>query len=241
MRIGALVLTTFIAGTALAQGVGVPPPPPAAATESSMSGLGRDLVIVSGTATVNMTPDMVSFTVGIETDGKQVREIVAENNAKTARVLSRLKSAGVSSGELRTESFHVSSLDRGEHTVGYRVTSEIGVTRKTAKDAGELIAAAIEAGANQVRGPEFSVANEKSVQDQCIELAFADARRKAQKLATLSERRLGKVLAITDGSSSPFELKYHSAGVEGGVLGGVTMEPGVHPVTCGVTAAFSLN
>jgi len=220
------VLFAFLAATtALAQGVAPPPP-----TESGMPGIGRDLVIVSGTATINM-----------ETTGKQVREIVAENNAKTARVIEVLKAAGVTPQELRTTAFHVSSRERNEEPFGYRVTNEIGVTRKSAKDAGDLIVAALDAGANEVHGPEFSVANEKSVQDRCIEQAFADAKRKAQKLATLSHRTLGRVLAVTDGSSSPFEMKYHTSGFVGGVLGGVVMEPGVHPVDCGVTVAFRLD
>jgi uncharacterized protein YggE len=74
-----------------------------------------------------------------------------------------------------------------------------------------------------------------------MELAFADARSKAQKLATLSERRLGKVLAVTDGSSSPFEIRYRSPGVEGGSVGGIAIEPGLHRIECGVTVAFLLN
>jgi uncharacterized protein YggE len=103
-----------------------------------------------------------------------------------------------------------------------------------------MVDAAIDSGANQIRGPQFSVENEKRVQDRCITEAFGDAKAKAKKLAELSERRLGRVLAVTDGSSSPFELKYRS-GVEGGVLGGVLMEPGVHTVECGVTVAFELQ
>ncbi len=103
-----------------------------------------------------------------------------------------------------------------------------------------MLDAAIDSGANQIRGPEFGVENEKAVQNRCITDAFSDAKSKAQKLASLSERVLGPVLAVTDGSSSPFELKSRS-GVEGGVLGGVTIEPGIHTVQCGVTVAFQLR
>ncbi|MEO8378435.1 MAG: SIMPL domain-containing protein [Acidobacteriota bacterium] len=82
--------------------------------------------------------------------------------------------------------------------------------------------------------------DEKVVQDRCLTEAFGDAKAKATKLAQLSSRGLGRVIAVTDGSSSPFELK-HRSGVEGGVLGGLTIEPGVHTVECGVTVAFELQ
>jgi uncharacterized protein YggE len=231
----------FLATNSFAQGVRPPPPPPPPSTEEPMTHMRMDVVIVSGTGSITMKPDVVSFTVGVETDGPKVRAIVDENSAKVARILALLKSHGVESEEVRTSGFQVSSVERNEAKVGYRVTNEIGVTRKGTADVGDLIAASIEAGANDVRGPEFSVRNEKSVQDRCLEQAFADAASKALKLATLSQRRLGKVLAVTDGSSSPFEFKYRSPGVDGGVLGGLLVEPGVHTVNCGVTVAFRIE
>jgi uncharacterized protein YggE len=206
-----------------------------------MGSLPQNLVIVSGNATVHMTPDLVLFNIGVETEGKEIRAIVDENNAKTEKIVAVLKARGVTSEELRTSDFSLTAL-RHEGLPGvYRVTSQVRITRRGTKDGGELIAAAIAAGANDVNGPEFSVTNEKVVQDRCIELAFGDARGKAQKLATLSERKLSNVLAVTDGSSSPWEMKYRSPGVEGGVLGGLSLEPGVHSVECGVTVAFRLE
>ncbi len=234
------VVLLAISFHAFAQGISAPPPPPPPMTEEPVTGIGQDIVIVSGNATVDMKPDQVSFNLGVATSGTDIRAIVAENNTKVTRVLTALKDRGVKSEELQTSSFVLHALrDEGEEKDGYRVSNEIGVTRAGTSDAGDLIAAAIEAGANGVRGPQFDVRNEKSVQSRCLELAFSDARRKASKLATLSSRRLGKVLAVTDGSSSPFELKYR-AGIEGGVVGGVTFESGLHPVECGVTVAFRL-
>jgi uncharacterized protein YggE len=236
------ILTIPFATLSLAQGVVAPPPPPmATSAEEPMSGMRQDIVIVSGTAAIDMTPDTVSFTVGVETEGLKIRTIVEENSAKVGRILKLLKNHGIKSEELRTSAIHLTSVERHEVKAGYQITNEIGVTRKGTADVGDLIAAAIEAGANNVRGPDFSVSNEKPIQNRCIELAFADAEAKAMKLATLAKRTLGKVLAVTDGSSSPFEFKYHSPGVEGGVVGGFLVEPGVHSVDCGVTVAFRLD
>ncbi|MBV9497311.1 MAG: SIMPL domain-containing protein, partial [Acidobacteria bacterium] len=134
-----------------------------------------------------------------------------------------------------------SRMSLGSEDGRYKVSVSVGVTRQGAMDAGDLIASAVEVGANSFYGPQFSVADEKAVQDRCLDTAFADAKRKAKKLSTLAERKLGKALAVTDGSTSPFELTSRTAGVEGGVLGGLAVEAGVHQVQCGVTVAFELE
>lgn len=243
MRIVFVALLSFfsIAPYAFPQGIDAPPPPPPPMREEAVAGLPRDIAIVSGNATVEMTPDQVSFNISVTTDGKDIRKIVEENNAKVTRILTELKRRGVRAEEVQTSEFSLRSpRDSDESADGYRVSNEIGVTRRTTAEAGDVIMAVVDAGANGIEGPRFSVSDEKIVQDRCVELAFGDARRKATKLAALSGRRLGKVLAVTDGSSSPFELKSRY-GVVGDVLGGLSLEAGVHVVECGVTVAFRLD
>jgi uncharacterized protein YggE len=206
-----------------------------------LPGMRADIIIVSGEGSVDMTPDVVSFDVGVENEGKVIRTLVEEHKTIVARVLSALQQRGIKPEELKTSQFHLRSIERDDKPAGYSVSTQIGITRKGTADAGDWIAATIDAGANDVHGPEFSVENEKSAQDRCMDLAFADARHKASRLATLSERRIGKVLAVTDGSSSPFEFKSRVPGVEGGVLGGLMFQPGIHTVLCGVTVAFAMQ
>jgi len=224
-----------------AQGIAAPPPPPPSSTTESMGAVRQEIVIVSGTAAIEMAPDQVSFNIGVETVGQTVRGIVDANNKKIAKIIALLKAKGVKAAEIQTSAFHLTAKERDGKHIGYEIRNEVGVTRHGVSDVGDLISAAIDAGANEVTGPEFSVQNEKSVQLRCIDESFGDAKLKASRMATLAQRQLGRVLAITDGSSSPFEMKYHSPGVEGGVLGGVAMEAGVHIVSCGVTVAFQLN
>jgi uncharacterized protein len=237
-----IACTVFLAASAPARGITPPPPPAAVSTEESMRSMPRDVVIVSGTHSVSSIPDLVSFNIGVETRGPQLRAAVDENNARVAKILTALKERGVKPHELKTDHFQLRRDDDGDDEDGYVVSNSIGVTRGDVAGAGELIALAIDAGANEVNGPELRVRDEKALQERCLELAFNDARAKARQLARLAERRLGKVLAVTDGSSSPFEFRYRTPGVEGGVAGGsVALEAGVHTVECGITAAFQLD
>jgi len=233
-------LSLLLPVVVVAQGVAVPPPPPPPLTETQVLVPGQNVVIVSGTGSVDMTPDLVSIDLGVSTGGPTVRKIVDENNEKVARIIAILKAKGVRPEQIKTSRFDLSPVEKDGVRTGYEVSNTIGVSSKQVSDVGSLLDAAIDSGANEVRGPEFGVGNEKVVQDRCLTEAFRDAKAKAMKLAQLSDRQLSKVLAVTDGSSSPFELK-HRSGVEGGVMGGVMIEPGVHTVQCGVTVAFELR
>lgn len=210
-------------------------PAPVATTEN--------VVIVSGTGEVMMSPDLVSITLGVSTKGSVVRGIVDENNQKIAAMVAALKEKGVASERIRTSRFTLAPVvDRDRMRKGYEVSNTIEISSSELVDVGALVDAAIDSGANEIRGPRFTVENQKGVQDRCIERAFADARGKAVKIAALSQRRLGQVLAATDGSTSPYQLqRQQPTGAVGGVVGGVVMEPGVQPVRCGLTVMFALE
>lgn len=238
--VSVFALSLLISAVAEAQGVTAPPPPPPPLTETQVLVPGQNVAIVSGTGSVDMTPDLVSIDLGVSASGPTVRKIVDENNEKVAKIVAILKAKGVRPEQIKTSRFDLSPMEKDGVRSGYEVSNTIGVSSKQVSDVGALLDAAIDSGANEVRGPEFGVGNEKVVQDRCLTEAFGDAKAKATKLAQLSGRQLGKVIAVTDGSSSPFELK-HRSGVEGGVVGGVLIEPGIHTVECGVTVAFELH
>ncbi|MGN6182482.1 MAG: hypothetical protein ACTHQM_02380, partial [Thermoanaerobaculia bacterium] len=61
------VVLLAISFHAFAQGISAPPPPPPPMTEEPVTGIGQDIVIVSGNATVDMKPDQVSFNLGVAT------------------------------------------------------------------------------------------------------------------------------------------------------------------------------
>ncbi len=237
--VAGMIVSLVIAVALHARG-SVPPPPPPPLTETQVLVPGQNVVIVSGTGSVAMAPDLVSIELGVSSSGPSVRKTVDENNAKVARIIAGLKSRGVRPEQIKTARFDLRAVERDGVHAGYEVSNTVGVSSTQVADLGALLDAAIDSGANEVRGPRFGVENEKLVQDRCLASAFADAKAKATKLAELSLRPLGRVLAATDGSSSPFELK-HRAGVEGGDLGGLVIEAGVHTVECGVTVAFELQ
>lgn len=121
-------------------------PAPVATTE--------DVVIVSGTGEVMMSPDLVSITLGVSTKGSVVRGIVDENNQKIAAMVAALKEKGVPSERIRTSRFTLAPvLDRDRVRNGYEVSNTIEISSSELADVGALVDAAIDSGANEIRGP----------------------------------------------------------------------------------------
>ena len=176
----------------------------------------QNLVTVSGTAAVVVKPDLATLELGVSTKGTVVRTVVDENNTQTAKIIAYLKSHGVKPEHIETLAFVLRPTERDGVRTGYEVHNSIRVSTTSMGDVGAMIDAAIDSGATEVRGPEFAVQNEKTVQEQCLTSAFADAKAKAKRLAELAGRPLGQVVVVTDKSSLLFE---YAVGMEGGVPG----------------------
>lgn len=161
-------------------------------------------VSVNGVTTLHLVPDRVSFSVGVETDSANVAEAFERNSEKVNRVIAALKDKGVTPQQIQTSNFSISSRDvEGKKLNGYRVANFVTVTLDSIRGIGEMLQAAVSAGANEAGSLQFGVANQKSLQMRGLELAFADARAKAAKLAALSGKTLGDVITVSDQGSSP--------------------------------------
>src|SRR3954452_18953369 len=112
-------------------------------------------ITVTGTGTAKVVPDRVSFTVGVFTNSASVSEAFKGNNEKTHRVVEALKQRGVKATEIQTSNFSIATAydNYAAHKqTGYNITNSVTVTREDPKSAGDLIAVAVEAGANEANG-----------------------------------------------------------------------------------------
>jgi uncharacterized protein YggE len=110
----------------------------------------------------------------------------------------------------------------------FRVNNMVEVTIRDLSKATQVLATATQAGANQLWGISFEVADTEPLVARAREKAIAKAKQSAEQLAQLTGVKLGPVLAITDGvvADTPhapaLALRAQAAGsampVEGGEL-----------------------
>ncbi len=205
------------------------------------SGTGRS-ISVNGTSVQHLKPDRVTFSVGVQTHSLSVNGAFDANTSRINAVIAVLKKKGVSPGELQTSLFDLSTIPANRDKArSFMVSSQITVTRSDVTSVGDLIQTAIDAGANLTGGLRFYVADDKAVRKHGLELAFQDARSKAETLATLSKQSLGDVACVSDQSVSPVEFEPRTAFMAAASAGAPQIEPGLEDRTYRVSVVFEMK
>ena len=194
LRIAALVL----AAAAVVAFAGVGRPDLAGGASGPTGG-----ITVSGTGTVETTPDQAEFSLGVESTGTTARDALAANSAQMRRVLSALAAVGVAKKDVQTQDVSVS---RSYPDNGYSVDNTVSVTIHELAKAGSILDAATKAGANNVYGPTLTRSDQDELQAKALRAAVDRARAKARALADAAGVQLGSVTAITESGSEPYPV-----------------------------------
>ena len=160
---------------------------------------------VSGTAIVNVRPDRVLIQLGVQSNGRSPKEVQAVNAATISRVTKSLQGLGVSSKDIATDWYIIQPLYEEYDSIrikGYRIHNMVAITLRDVSLANEIIAAAFQAGANQVVNVEYYTSDLRKYRDQARDLAMKAATEKAKDLASAAGAETGCVLSINENSWS---------------------------------------
>ncbi len=216
---------------------------PAAAQQSGDAADERSIT-VAGDGSLFADNDIAIFRLGVTTRRRTASAALRANSATMRRITSAIRrQGGVLSGDLRTD---VVSLDRAtvRNKTHYVARNGVAVTIRELGRAGAIVDAGVRAGATNVYGPEFGLANASAVYRDALALAFADARAKAARLAQEAGLTLGPVLRIRESGADDFDEQSGSGGElrEGAALTGrPPISPGRTRVFAGVTVTFATS
>lgn len=163
---------------------------------------------VSGTAVVNVAPDRVLIKLGVQSNGRSAKEAQANNSAAIEKVVKALAAKGVKEKDISTEWYVIQPLYEDYdslHIKGYRIYNIVEATMQEVSKANDAIAAAFQAGANQVVDVEFYTSQLRKYRDQARELAMQAAREKAEALSETAGSGIACVLNISENSHSSFD------------------------------------
>jgi uncharacterized protein YggE len=185
-----------------------------AATPTAGEVMNARSITVVGNGEVKIKPDIAYIVFGVETTNTDLSVAQSENATKMTAVLDRLKSLGIAENDLQTVGYNVYPRYDKEQGApsGYSVQNGVRATVRDITKLGSTIDAAVAAGANQMMGITFDLANKAQAMQQAREVAVNDARGKAEQYAKLINGTLGVVLTVSESVSTPvFDTSARSA------------------------------
>lgn len=179
-------------------------------------------ISVTGTATSSVLPDLVTIQFGVDTEAKTAQDSISTNSQMMNSVVSAVENAGINKDEISTSGFSIYPIynDTVEektgihHTVltGYRTSNTLFVKTTKLSSAGDVIDAAVGAGANRVDSVSFSLSPEKqqSIQDALLSKAVLNAKSRAEiALDPLKQKIIGvKMVNLSEFNVPPPPIYY---------------------------------
>lgn len=171
---------------------GHPPPDP--------RGVGRDevLVQVSASGRADTRPNEARFSAGVSTIAASAGAASAGNNALMNRVVAALRGLGIGADDIQTQSITMARIDYGPNRGRFEANNQLSVRVRDLTKAGQAIAAATEAGANILAGPDLRVADPEAASRGAYAQAYRAARARAEAYAQAADMEVARVLAIRD-------------------------------------------
>ena len=154
-----------------------------------------------------------------------------------------VKKQGIAAEDIQTQdvSVYPQTVDQSGKQVitGYQASLSVTVKVHDISKLGEVITAANAAGANNISGPTFTVADPAPARAKAIDEAVADARKSAEAMAKAAGKSVGAVLSMSssDAGVSPM----YSASDAAGAAKSVPIQPGQLDITANVVVVFELK
>jgi uncharacterized protein YggE len=172
---------------------------------------------VSADATISAAPDRAEIDFAVSSRASTSRRAGSDNAAAAKQVLDRVKAALGSSDTVATAGYSIQpeyrTPERGSEpqVAGYVATNTVRVTMAELARVGDVIDAAVAAGANNVNGVRFFLHDPDAVHSQALAQAARRARSQAEALAAALDLQIVRILSVTETSQAPRPMLYAAA------------------------------
>lgn len=167
---------------------------------------------VTGSATVTLAPDTVTIRLGVNTKDQNVQTAQQQNAQIMEAVKQAIFALGVEEKDVITDYFNVYNTTDygtdGQPKKEYFVIEHmLRVTVRDLNQVGAVLDAAVNAGANQSSGIEFSSSKANEAYQKALARAVEDAAMKAQIMAAAAGKQLGDLLEMEARDSSYYAMR----------------------------------
>jgi hypothetical protein len=163
------------------------------------------------------------------------------------KVIQALKAQGIADKDIRTSGFNI-FVERPSGQQGpssqqllYHASNQVSVTIRELTKTGSVLDAAIQAGANNIYGVNFDIANRSALESQARQLALEDAHTRAEEIAKFAGVGLGDVVSISEVVGGPVSPVSFRAAASADLGGAVPISPGELEVSTQLQVVYAIK
>lgn len=210
----------------------------------AISGTRLDVV---ATGEASRVPDVAIISAGVVTRATTASQALQQNAQRMERVIAALRRAGVAERDVQTSSINLHPdyrhRDNEQPVVtGYNASNQVTVRFRDIAQSGKILDALVAEGANQINGPQLTIDKPEAALDEARRNAIVVARARAQLYAQATGKRVGRILAISEGGGGyprP-EIMVMARGERGG-MADTKIVPGEQTLSVSVQVTFELE
>lgn len=206
-------------------------------------------IVVTGTGEATARPDIAVISAGVVVQGGTASAALADNVRAMNAVLQQLRTSGLADADVQTSEFSVTPLYERQpperettappRIIGYQVSNRVTARVRDIDRLGAVLDALVNAGATNVDGPWFDIADPEQVLGQARDAAVADALARARRYAAAAVVRLGEIISIEEtGAFVPPPRPMMRAEA---MAADVPIAPGQTELSANVTIVFALE
>jgi len=159
-------------------------------------------IYVEGSATIEVEPDEMQFTLSISETAKELTEAKSIVDVKSNKLISLCKKLNIRTKDITTSTLRINpqfKYNNGKRTqTGTQVSREINITLRDLSNYADVIRAFIDADITQTVNTTLVLSDPTGASDKAQEKALSDANQRAKRLAKHQGKKLGSVYSISE-------------------------------------------
>lgn len=214
----------------------------------SLNAKPQNTISMSAEGSVSATPDLATVSVGVTTNAATASAAQSGMNTKTNQVIDFVKKQGILPADITTSNFSVYpnyNYTSGKNEItGYAgnqmITIKVHGVDKSTDVLSKILDGATALGSNQIQGVAFSFNDPDNLKQQARLKAVDKAKTKALDLASATGLKLGKIVSISEDSTSSVPPIPYAMGM-GGAADAKSVAPNIQTGSQDVTASMTVT
>jgi len=168
---------------------------------------------VNGIGHVSVAPDKADVSLSVEVQAKTAESARTQAAGAMTALIKAVKAAGVADKDIQTRYvslYPIYAPDTANKITGYQLSNQVTVCVRDIAKISTIMDSAVNAGGNftRIQGISFAIDNPEAALNQAREIAYKNARGKAEHYAKLANVNLGRAIYINEGGLAPVPVPY---------------------------------